>query len=346
METKASEKINVRQWQLEIQNALKSSQELLAEAKKNKFPHLDYFPTDSFANYPVFITRDLFKEILRLGPSSLLWKQFIPHKNELSDSIQKEGLIDPIGDLSHQVSPQLIHRYKNRVLFLPTSKCPVQCRYCFRKNELHDFSHSNELFSPDFNQTLTYLLEHTEIEEIIFTGGDPFFLSDDKINSYLEAFSKIHHLKFIRFHTRFPSILPIRFESKILHILNDYNKRFIISIMIHTNSVSEWYSKDHYALLNKIKNSTFIWGSQTVLLKDHKLNDLVELFKFLGSHNIRPYYLHQMDKAKGAMHFFQSEEQGTQLYKQLRDLVPGWLIPHFIVDSPSSSHKRLVLDKN
>src|SRR5690606_5569384 len=108
---------------------------------------------------------------------------------------------------------------KNRLLFAPTTKCPINCRYCFRKNELFE---NDEMFKADFDKTLSYLKEHKEVNEIIFTGGDPLFLSNQKIEKYLEAFAEISHIDFIRFHTRFPIIIPSRLDSGLQEIMNRF----------------------------------------------------------------------------------------------------------------------------
>ena len=82
-------------------------------------------------SYPSFLPKAYAKKIKSInGP---LGKQFFPDKIEDEEEIQNIGLTDPIGDQEFQKVPQLIHRYKNRVLFTPTTKCPIICRYCFRK---------------------------------------------------------------------------------------------------------------------------------------------------------------------------------------------------------------------
>ncbi len=341
METQKFQKVTT--WQQHLREAITSLDELCVEAKKC---NITFDQNRATSSYPLFIPKILLAEIFRLGPESILWKQFIPSIDENIEQEQILGLEDPIGDLSNQQAPQLIHRYENRVLFLPTQRCPIQCRYCFRKNELHNQTISNELFVSSFNQTMDYLQNHDQIEEIIFTGGDPLMLKDEKINFYLEQFSTISSIKFIRFHTRFPAILPSRLDDAFFSLLERWRERFTLSIMIHTNSVSEFFHRDHSVLIEKIRHSSIHWGSQTVLLKHHQLQDLVELFKFLGQNNIRPYYLHQMDRVLGGMHFVMPKDHGQQLYVQLRQKLPGWLIPHYVVDSPSSKEKRLVLDQH
>jgi lysine 2,3-aminomutase len=306
-------------WVEELRTAIKTNEELEAflGCKIPKTP------------FSIFLPRNFAKKIKDMGPNSSLWKQFIPQVEENSP----EGLIDPIGDQEFLKAPQLIHRYKNRALFLPTTICPVICRYCFRKNELS----TQDLFLPRFKETLDYLLNNPQIEELIFSGGDPFILSDEKISFYLEEFKKISSLKFIRFHTRTPIILPSRITPNLAKTLNDYSS-MKITIAIHVNHFEEL---DHEVedAISKLKGINLI--SQTVLLKD--VNDdpkiLKELIHHLISLDIRPYYLHHPDKVKGGMNYYLDINRGREIYHSLRDEVPGWALFNYVVDLPGGKGK-------
>ena len=108
----------------------------------------------------------------------------------------------------------------------------MTCRYCFRKNELS----SNDIFKNDINETVEYLKNHPEINEIIFTGGDPFILSNEKIFSYAKIFSEIGSIKFLRFHSRTPIIMPNRIDDGLIETLLKIKTLFKqVIIMIHTN---------------------------------------------------------------------------------------------------------------
>lgn len=342
MEIETSKKII--SWQNVLRESLHSYADFVALAKSYSLSKIDetQLPSIDKETYPFFLPQDLAKEIIRLGPNSFLWKQFILSQEETLSSNQLDGNLDPIGDQINQVAPQLIHRYENRVLFLPTSRCPIQCRYCFRKNELHHEESQHQLFSANWDTTLLYLNSHPEIEEIIFTGGDPLMLHDSKIDFYLSQFSKISNIKFIRFHTRFLTAIPERINSSFLDLINFWSKRFTLSLMIHTNHVSEWYRELHLDVLAQLAKLPLHLGSQTVLLKFHDVKSLVDLFKFLVTHQVKPYYLHHPDKVKGAMHFFLSENDGLKIYEELRQKLPGWAIPHYVQDSAVLKTKRLV----
>lgn len=267
------------------------------------------------------------------GPLS---KQFLPDLQELNN----EGLYDPIGDHEHKVLDGLIHRYKNRVLFLPTKICPVACRYCFRKHEIEN-QQDSELFTPDLDKILSYLHEHTEINELIFSGGDPFSLPDEKLLDYLTEFKKIPHLKWIRFHTRYPTMIPKRFQARLLNILTQACRDFSqISFVLHINHWDEW-DQEVEDVMKKIHQTGCQLLSQSVLLKG--INDdaqiLQQLFTNLIEHNIRPYYLHHPDLLQGGQHFYLSLDVGRKIFHQLRELLPGWGIPHYIIDIPGGFGK-------
>lgn len=311
-------------WQTEFKEAFKKSSEL------QSFLEQSIATTD----YPIFIPRKLAQQIKDSGKNSALWKQFVPDERENVVS----GLKDPIGDLVHLKKGQLIHRYKNRALFMPTSVCPVLCRYCFRKNELND---EKQIFQSDLSETKKYLEQHPEINEIIFSGGDPFILRDEKIDQYLSFFSGIESIKYIRFHTRTPIIIASRINKKLVEILNFYSDRFIkISIVIHLNHATELNDENRTAIKDLSKLPIQLL-SQSVLLKGINDNDadLIDLFNELIELGVRPYYLHHPDQVKGGMHFYLPLEEGRKIFAKLRDQLPGWALPQYVVDIPGGFGK-------
>ena len=237
-------------------------------------------------HFSVFIPLNLAKKIKLQGPNGVLAREFIPDSKELNTT----GMIDPIGDKEYSVAPQLIHRYLSRALFTPTSICPVHCRYCFRRNELNP---QDELFSGDFHKTLAYLNAHPEISEIIFTGGDPLTLSNEKLRFYLEAFSQIKSIRDIRFHTRYPVILPERLDEGLATLLNDFSSIFrTINLAIHANHVDEFDEISVNKIIEFSKLNIQLL-SQTVLLKgvNDNIEDLFEtaIREFIEETGIQPF---------------------------------------------------------
>lgn len=290
------------------------------------------------AKYPIFIPRRLAVKIKKDGPHGVLAKEFLPSELELDADLNRSGYEDPIGDKNFLKAPQLIHRYETRALFTPTTVCPVHCRYCFRKNELNA---NDEIFQQDFSQTLNYLSAHPEISEIIFTGGDPFTLSNDKLEKFLSAFSEIKSIKDIRFHTRYPVILPERFDNGLITVLKNAVEKFrTVSVAIHANHAKE-FDLESVTAIKKLGTSGAQLLSQTVLMKgvnDSKA-DLTQLIETFIDCKIRPYYLHHPDRVKGGMHFYTPLQKGRELYQSLRNELPGWALPQYVIDIPGGHGK-------
>lgn len=312
-------------WQEEFKDSLKTREDL-----KN------FFQTDfPEINYPIFLPKVFAQKILASKENSPLWKQFLP--NALENNTEA-GRLDPIGDKVHAKNNQLIHRYENRALFTPTTVCPILCRYCFRKNEL---SAKDEIFDQKFLEAIAYLKENPSINELIFTGGDPFILSNEKLAFYIQEFSEIPTIKYIRFHTRTPIILPSRVDEGLIAILSSAKALFRRSmVMIHVNHISELTPDVLESITSLTENGIEVF-SQTVLLKDvnNTTDDLFDLFSTLADHSVKPYYLHHPDEAKGAMHFYLTLEEGRRIFAPLHNRLPGWALPQYTIDIPGGEGK-------
>lgn len=316
---------NQDSWQSQMRDAITNIDEL------NQFFNLSL--NDS--SYKIFIPKSFAQKIKLSGPQTALWKQFIPNSLEDSSLDQKFGMLDPIGDERHKKDGPLVHRYPNRVLFFPTNICPVICRYCFRKNELED---SKDLFKMQYEKSLKYLKDHKEVDEIIFSGGDPFILSDTKIETYLDDFSKIPHIKTIRFHSRTPIIIPSRITSTLINIFKKQKLRIIVAV--HANHVSEIDSEVESSLV-KLSSAGISLLSQSVLLKNinDSPEDLYQLIQKFLDLDVRPYYLHHPDRVKGAMHFYLTLEAGRKIFSSLKSRLSGWACPQYIIDIPGGEGK-------
>lgn len=312
-------------WQDDFKDALRSNEDLA------NFFEIDFPKTQ----YPIFIPRTFAEKIKIHGLDSPLAKQFLPHFDEVAN---QSGRYDPIGDIVHSKGNQLIHRYHNRVLFTPTTVCPVLCRYCFRKNEL---SAKDEVFNQNFNEAKNYLIANREINEVIFTGGDPLILSNEKLAGFIQDFSEIESIKYIRFHSRTPVIMPNRIDEGFIALMISAKEIFKRSmLMIHINHGDE-LDAEVVAAINLLTDAGIEVFSQTVLLKD--VNDtteiLAELFTRLAEIKVKPYYLHHPDEALGAMHFYIPLETGRRIVQPLHDLLPGWALPQYVIDIPGGEGK-------
>lgn len=240
--------------------------------------------------------------------------------------------VDPIGDQQHKVGSILVHRYPDRALLFPTFRCPMFCRYCFRKEALN----SDEIkLHQALPHALAYLDEHPEIKEIILSGGDPLMLSNARLISLLKALEQ--RARRIRIHTRFPVTLPYRIDQDLVEGLGQFRQ---LNLVTHFNHPRELSTVAQEAL-ERLRYAGVRVLNQTVLLAgvNDRLATLKELFLGLLDVGVTPYYLHHPDLTAGTQHFRISLRQGLALTRALRGSLSGLAIPTYVIDVPKGGGK-------
>lgn len=315
-----------RDWKVDFKNSIQTYEDLEA-ATGRAFPRTPY---------SLFIPRPFLNKIEAAGWDSPLGKQFLPQEEECG----LEGQEDPIGDDIHSKGFGIIHRYKNRVLYSPTEICPIQCRYCFRKNEL---GQKSPVFKSQLEMAIEYVKDHPEVEEVILTGGDPLILGDAKLEFILESFANLKQIKLIRLHSRTPIILPNRINQDLIQLFRRIEAKVqILSLVIHTNHISEW-SPEFLRSLHKLRAEPIHLLSQSVLLKgvNDDVDSLKTLFMNLVSWGVQPYYLHHPDDVRGAQHFRLTLLEGRRIYRDLKANLSGFLLPKYVIELPEGNGKAL-----
>ncbi len=290
------------------------------------------------SNYRMGITPYYFSLISTFDDTDPVYRQIVPSPAELV--ILPEELEDPIGDENpvrgSRPLKALIHRYTNRVLLLPTAQCAVYCRFCFRKRLVGDTTHNAH--EEDLQAAYTYILEHKEIEEVILTGGDPLTLGDKSIQNILKALEGIKHLRLIRIHTRLPVVNPFRLTSELGQFIASLRKPvWVSSHFNHPVEITDTAKQFIQAWINM--GIPFL--NQSVLLSG--VNDsaqiLKDLFMALIEIKIKPYYLHQADMVQGTGHLRVTVERGLSILKALQGELPGYALPHYMLDRPGGIGK-------
>ena len=187
--------------------------------------------------------------------------QFVPDVRELD--VNDASLADPIGDDAHSPMKGLVHRYPDRVLLKATELCPVYCRFCFRRESVGGNA-ARPLSSEELDAIFDYISEHTEIWEVILSGGDPLVLSNARIKSLLDGIARSPHVKIVRLHTRVPVVNPQRIDEALLGLLRDYEKTLYVAV--HANHKNE-FSDAAKEWINAVPtshgmNEAFSTGSQ------------------------------------------------------------------------------------
>lgn len=241
---------------------------------------------------------------------------------------------DPLAELSHEVSPGLIWKYPNRLLWLISYDCPSKCSFCFRK-ELN-----NRRVEPaKLTQVKELIKKQPLIVEIIFSGGEPLIDISLLYQSILDL-SKNKQIKIFRIHTRLPITFPEKIDWKILGNLPDKIKQPIYMV-IHTNHPNEIDRPEVVEAITKLRMSGYILLSQTVFLKG--INDDVEvlekLFSQLVALGVKPYYIFHCDTMAHTKKMVVSIAKEVKIMTELRKRISGLAYPLHVIDSETGSGK-------
>ncbi|NLS05751.1 lysine-2,3-aminomutase-like protein [Rhizobium sp. P32RR-XVIII] len=290
------------------------------------------------ARYAIGLTPTVAKLIDRADPADPIARQFIPDAAELA--MTPEERADPIGDHAHSPVEGIVHRYPDRVLLKAVHVCPVYCRFCFRR-EMVGPQGLGTLDPAAMKAAFEYIRSHSEIWEVILTGGDPLILSPRRLEEIMCQLAAIDHVKIIRFHTRVPVVDPQRIDAALIASLKASGKTTYIAL--HANHPREMTSEAR-AACGRLVDAGIVMISQSVLLKG--VNDdaavLADLMKTFVETRIKPYYLHHPDLAPGTSHFRLTIEEGQRIVASLRGRISGLCQPTYILDIPGGYGKAVI----
>ena len=287
------------------------------------------------ADYPMRVNQYFLQLALKAG--SALLRQVIPDPLELD---LPEGLVDPLEEDKFSPVPNLTHRYPDRVLFLVSDQCGVYCRFCTRKRKIGRWASMDD---DTIRKGLDYIREHSEIRDILLSGGDPLLLVADRLEWILTEIRKIRHIEIVRIGTRVPSVMPWKITRRLVELLRRFPPLYV---NVHFNHPAELTTMAR-AACGRLANAGIPLGNQTVLLKgvNDDLPVLQTLMRNLMKIRVKPYYLLQADWVRGTNHFRTSIETGLQLMDGLWKTLPQMAVPAYVVDLPGGGGKVTLLPR-
>jgi lysine 2,3-aminomutase len=299
-------------------------------------------PADALADlarvadrYAVAITPQIAGLIDRADPHDPIARQFVPGVAELATTADERA--DPIGDAAHSPCAGIVHRYPDRVLLKLVNVCAVYCRFCFRR-EMVGPGKATALSEAAYRGALDYIRGHTEIWEVILTGGDPLMLSPRRLSEIMADLAAIDHVRIVRVHTRVPVAAPARIDGEMVGALRVDGVTTWIAV--HANHPRELSDEARLACA-RLADAGIPLVSQTVLLRG--VNDdaatLESLMRAFVENRIKPYYLHHGDLAPGTAHLRTSIAEGQELMRRLRGRVSGLCQPEYVLDIPGGHGK-------
>ena len=254
------------------------------------------------------------------NPNDPLLRQVLTSQEEF---INAPGFsTDPLEE-QHSVVPGLLHKYSNRALLLVKGGCAVNCRYCFRRHFPYAENQGNK---RNWQQALEYISAHPQLDEIIFSGGDPLMAKDHELDWLLTQLESIPHIKRLRIHSRLPIVIPARItDTLVARIAASSLQVLLVNHVNHANEIDAAFR----ASMKKLRMAGVTLLNQSVLLRgvNDNANTLADLSNALFDAGVMPYYLHVLDKVQGAAHFMVSDEEARAIVRELLTLVSGYLVP-------------------
>ncbi|MBA7931534.1 EF-P beta-lysylation protein EpmB [Klebsiella sp. RHBSTW-00215] len=254
------------------------------------------------------------------NPNDPLLRQVLTSQDEF---INAPGFsTDPLEE-QHSVVPGLLHKYTNRALLLVKGGCAVNCRYCFRRHFPYAENQGNK---RNWQTALEYIAAHPELDEIIFSGGDPLMAKDHELDWLFTQLEAISHIKRLRIHSRLPIVIPARITDALVARISTSSLQVLL--VNHINHANEIDAEFH-AAMKRLRMAGVTLLNQSVLLRG--VNDnaqiLADLSNALFDVGVMPYYLHVLDRVQRAAHFMVGDEEARAIMRELLTLVSGYLVP-------------------
>jgi len=275
------------------------------------------------------------RRMRRGDPRDPLLRQVLPLGDELVDAPGYSA--DPLGERAANRVPGLLHKYHGRALLITTGACAVHCRYCFRR----EFPYEAQVTDGRWSEALRAIAADRSVEELILSGGDPLSLSNERLAALTGQLTGIAHLARLRIHTRAPIVLPSRVDGGLVHWLAQLP--WPVVVVVHANHAQE-IDAEVAAAFARLRAAGVTLLNQSVLLAG--VNDdadaLANLSTTLFAAGALHYYLHLLDRVRGASHFDVTEARGRELMRAISARLPGYLVPKLVREEAGAPGKTLI----
>ncbi|MFZ6029475.1 MAG: KamA family radical SAM protein [Chloroflexota bacterium] len=206
------------------------------------------------------------------------------------------------------------HKYRETVLFFPSQgqTCHAYCTFCFRWPQfvgVGDFKFAMREKALLFE----YLQQHTEVTDLLITGGDPLVMRASVLADYLLPLleKRFSHIRTIRLGSKALAYWPYRFLTDddagyllaLFGQLHQAGKH--VTLMAHFNHPRELKTAAAREAIERICQSGVQIRTQSPLLAH--INDQADLWRDMWRQQVVlgcvPYYMFVV-RDTGAQHFF------------------------------------------
>lgn len=286
-------------------------------------------------DFPVFVPLEFLARMQPGNPRDPLLLQVLAAAAETNTAA---GLDDPVGDHKSTLIPGLLKKYERRALLITSGACAVHCRYCFRRHFPYQVAPKGV---AGWRSAVALIGDDASIDEVILSGGDPLSVADHLLGELVGSLNEIAHLRRIRIHTRFPVVIPSRVCHSLLQWISE--SRCAVYFVLHINHSAEIDSHLESAIRG-LRQAGAVLLNQSVLLAGVNDSFLVQrdLCLRLIDHQVLPYYLHQLDRVRGAMHYEVDDQTALEIVSALRRDLPGYAVPQLVREIAGQPHKTVI----
>ncbi len=321
-------------WQNELADSITDPAELLEIL--NLDPALLPQARLAASQFPLRVPRCFVDRMACGDPDDPLLRQVLPLHLELEDRPGYSA--DPVGDRQATQARGILRKYEGRVLLIASGACAINCRYCFRR----EFPYAGNIAaSRQWQPALEVIQKDAGINEVILSGGDPLTLTNSRLRSLTEKLEGISHVRSLRIHSRLPVVLPSRIDPGLLEWLE--NCALSTVFVIHANHANE-FDKEVTAACGRLRDKGVVVFNQAVLLRG--INDdpdtIIKLSRASFAAGVLPYYLHMLDRVRGAGHFEVSQRRAVRIMTTVATHLPGYLVPRLVREEAGASFKTPV----
>lgn len=257
---------------------------------------------------------------------------------------------DPIGDEDDEVVPGLVHRYQDKVLLSVAGVCAGNCRFCCRKNNKVRGAFQNRedyfLLSGGLEKMTTYVQSQPQVQELIFSGGDPWTLSQSFWREASQQFLKLQQIKVWRWHTKVPVYAPDQIGSDwwqmFLALVSVLHERGIKTVVVlhleHEREITAGMIK----VVQDLQGCGVEIWAQGVLLAgvNDQAETLANLWRRECEWGIKPYYLYHLDQITGQSAQRVSIERGLAIFREAVAISGERItVPKYVLDLPAGGGK-------
>ena len=295
--------------------------------KANNYVVEQLIDWNNIPNDPIFVLTFPQKEMLKQKhfekmASVLKTKPEKKEINEVANEIRMQLNPHPAGQLELNVPTLkdgtklygMQHKYQETCLFFPSQgqTCHAYCSFCFRWPQFVGMDEM-KFAMRESEQLVQYLNEHSEISDVLFTGGDPMIMKAKMFRTYIDALlqADLPNLKTIRIGTKALAYWPYKFlndddADETLSIFEDVtNKGVHLAFMAHFNHHKELSTESVKAAIKRVTDTGAQIRTQSPLLAH--INDDADMWAEMWRQQVQlgciPYYMFVV-RDTGAQHYF------------------------------------------